>query len=73
MFHTAPPAVVGWDVPVGGEVAWPLVVMMPVGPDTVGLLDVFAGRSPASGWVEVSGFGDAATALGFDLFGPGDA
>jgi hypothetical protein len=50
--------------------AWPLAVMMPVGPDTVGLLDVFAGRTAAGGWVEVAGFGYAATALGFDLVGP---
>jgi hypothetical protein len=46
---------------------------MPVGPDTVGLLGVFAGRGPADGGVEVSGFGDAATAFGFDLLSPGDA
>ena len=53
--------------------AWSLGVMMPVGPDTVGLLGVFAGRGPADGWVEVPGFGDAATAFGFDLLSPGDA
>ena len=46
---------------------------MPVGPDTVGLLGVFAGRGPADGGVEVPGFGDAATAFGFDLLSPGDA
>ena len=53
--------------------AWSFGVMMPVGPDTVGLLGVFAWRGPADGGVEVSGFGDAATAFGFDLLSPGDA
>ena len=53
--------------------AWSFGVMMPVGTDTVGLSGVFAGRVPAGCGVEVPGFGDAATAFGFGLLGPGDA
>ena len=46
---------------------------MPVGTDPVGLLGVFAGRGPAGGGVKVPGFDYAATALGFNMLGPGDA
>jgi len=75
MFHTAPPAIVDRDVLVGDGVAlvdWSSAVMMPVGTDPV-----WTGQRRAR-WcggqrVEVSGFGDAAAALGFDVLGPGDA
>src|SRR3974377_1142171 len=52
---------------------WCSEAMMPVGTDTVGLSGVFAWGGPAGGGVEMPGFGDAATAFGFDLLGPGDA
>ena len=74
---TAPPAIVGWDGSSEMELrwsTWSFGVMMPVGTDTV-----LTGQRRARGIrcgcqrVEVSGFGDAAAALGFDVLGPGDA
>ena len=74
---TAPPAIVGWDVLVRDGVA--LVDLVFRSDDASrhrhGVDGSASGRGIWCGGqrVEMSGFGDAAAALGFDVLGPGDA
>ncbi len=77
MFHTAPPAIACWD-----RSGWLWLVltglaleyMVPAGTDIVAVVRRGCGGVVRRRcWVEVAGFGYAATALGFDLLGPGDA
>src|SRR6478609_3025856 len=47
--------------------------MMPAGADIVGRSGPSAGCGVSGRWVEMAGFGDAASALGLDTVGPEDA
>src|ERR1700747_1094078 len=77
MFHTAPPAIAGWDVRVGCGVVLAGTAFggtwCPRAPTSGSRSGAFAGCGSPRCRVEVPGFGDAGAAFGLDAVGPGDA
>src|SRR5271166_663976 len=77
MFHTAPPAIAGWDVRVGCGVVLAGMAFggtwCPRAPTSGSRSGAFAGCGSPRCRVEVPGFGYAGAAFGLDAVGPGDA